>query len=381
MGIDLGQLRKALAEYKVYNAWPYVTSLCENVEYMSVSSNLIQKVYEHRKAELANIGEEILQDALSNPGKPVALTTRHLHRTNLDIVGYEINDIVFLRKTTIEFIHYARVCMDLLVQITNAALFGDEAFDVEVRKIAQKVSAKLSTVPNFTTLKTLFDGIQNDTEYQYLVAFDNYLKHIKTILIHVENSIVLGDQNEFSIESFVYGGIRYQRRDALTAVNAIYQTVVTGTNAVLAEVLLQIPYGKTTSIRVHNIEFEQFVKQSPDSCAVEYISFFINVEKDLSDLPNEIAVYPLIIKPSGEIYSFDFRYEEIFIRRLCEEGRYDIIGCAKLKNGFDTNEFYRRYVITPCNSHDYDMYCIHFSTNYPTASINYGAVSGKIVFC
>lgn len=381
MGVDFRQFQQVLASHKVYNAWPYVTSLCENVEYMSVSSNLIQKVYEHRKAELANVGEEILQDALSNPRTPVALTTRHLQRTNLDIVGYEINDTVFLRKTTIEFIHYARVCMDLLVQITNAALFGDEAFDVEVRKMAQKVSGKLSTDPNFATLKTLFDGIQNDTEYQYLAAFDNYLKHIKTILIHVENSIVLGNQNEFSIESFVYGGIRYQKRDALTAVNAIYQMVVTGTNAVLAEVLLQIPNGKSTSSRVHNIEFEQFVKKSPDSCAVEYISFFINVEKDLSDLPNEIAVYPLITKPSGEICSFDFRYEEIFIRRMREDGYYDVIGCAKLKNGFDTNELYRHYVITPCNRHDYDMYCINFSTKYPNASMNYSAVYGKIVFC
>ena len=381
MSVDLKQLQQALAAHKVYNAWPYVTSLCENAEFLSVSSNLIQKVYEHRKATLANVGEEILQSALSSPGTPVALTTGHLQRTNLDIVGYEINDTVFLRKTTIEFIHYARVCMDLLVQITNAALLGDEAIDVEDRKIAQKVSEKISTDSNFATLKMLFDGIRNNAEYQYLVAFDNYLKHIKTILIQVKNSIVLGNQNEFSLESFVYGGKRYQRKDAIAAVNTIRRMVLSKIDAVLTEVLRQIPNAKSTSTRVHNIQFEQFVKQSPDSCAVEYISFFINVENDLSDLPHEIAVYPLIIQPSGEICSFDFRYEEIFIRRMREDGNFDIIGCAKLKNGFDTNELYRRYVITPCSSHDYDMYCINFSTNYPKASINYNAVAGKIVFC
>ncbi len=379
MKVDFKHLQRTLAEHKVYNAWPYVSSLYETMEYLSVSFNLIQKVYDHRRNELASIGDEILQGALSHPGTPIALTTAHLQRTNLNIVGYEINDIVFLRKTTIEFMHYARVCMDLLIQITNAALFGDEAFDVEDIRIAVDVSHKLSTDDDFTVLKALFDSILNNAEYKYLLAFDNYLKHIKTILIKVQNSIVLGNKNEFMLDSFVYKGTNYLRRDAISAANAVYQMVIDKTDEVLSEVLVQIPNVKNTASRIHELQFEQVVKQSPESTAVESITFFITVKNDLSEVPEEISVYPLIIKPSGEICSFDFRLEEIFIRRMRNDETYDILGYAKIKNGFDTNEFYRKYVVSSCDYSDYAKYLYDFTKKYPSVSLNYHALSGRII--
>ena len=72
----------------------------------------------------------------------------------------------------------------------------------------------------------------------------------------------------------------------------------------------------------------------------DYISFFIDVPNDISDLPTEIKVYPLIIKPNNEIYSFDFRFDKIFIRKSGSDEE-NIVGVATLKNGLATNEFYR----------------------------------------
>ena len=60
MSIDLAELEKLLADKKVYNAWQYVTSLCENIEYMNMSYDLIMKVFEHRKDICKEIGNEIV---------------------------------------------------------------------------------------------------------------------------------------------------------------------------------------------------------------------------------------------------------------------------------------------------------------------------------
>ena len=94
-----------------------------------------------------------------------------------------------------------------------------------------------------------------------------------------------------------------------------------------------------------------------------YTSFFIDVQNDLSELPSEIKVYPLIVKPNDEVYSCDFKFDTIFIRKAGTE-ESDIIGIATLKNGIDTNEFYRVFEVKSCTMHDYHMYLFKFKQNY-----------------
>lgn len=83
--------------------------------------------------------------------------------------------------------------MDVLFQLINAALLGDEAFDVEDKGLLGKLLKKLNQKPEFATLLQLMDANKNDIRFQYLMAFDNYIKHIKTILISVKNSIFIGN--------------------------------------------------------------------------------------------------------------------------------------------------------------------------------------------
>lgn len=52
MDLNLKNLEKTLAEHKVYDAWQYVRSLDETLGYMSISYNLLNKIYEHRKSVL-----------------------------------------------------------------------------------------------------------------------------------------------------------------------------------------------------------------------------------------------------------------------------------------------------------------------------------------
>ncbi len=47
-----------------------------------------------------------------------------------------------------EFFHYGRVSMDVLFQLINAALLGDEAFDVEDKGLLGKLLKKLNQKPS-----------------------------------------------------------------------------------------------------------------------------------------------------------------------------------------------------------------------------------------
>lgn len=373
------KLEKALAKHKVYDAWQYVKSLQETLNYMSASYDMLVKVYEHRVNTLEEVTQEIIQQAKqTGEGK---YTANDLNRTNLNIGGYEIDDVFFLRKTAIEFFHYGRVSMDVLFQIVNAALLGDDAFCVEDKRLLQKLLNKLSTKPEFATLLQLMNTNKDDSRYQYLMAFDNYIKHIKTILITVQNSILIGDKNVFQINAFSYGDVNYQTEDALNKIIEIHDYVLSTIDGILSEILTQIPNCISNAQRVQEIHYKQVFTEKDEKTYTEYISFFIDVPNNLADLPTEIKVYPLIIKPNDEIYSFDFRFDKIFIRKAGSEEN-DILGVATLKNGLATNEFYRIYEVKPCSKMDYGLYVANFKTTYNGMSLkmNLYAMDGVMIF-
>ena len=137
MPIDISRLERTLAEHKVYDAWQYIKSLQETLRYMSVSYNMLLKVHDHRVTTLAAVGQDIIRQAHeTGEGR---CTTDDLNRTNLVIGGYEIDDVVLMRKTAMEFFHYGRISMDVLFQIVNAGLLGDEAYSVEDKSLLKKL--------------------------------------------------------------------------------------------------------------------------------------------------------------------------------------------------------------------------------------------------
>lgn len=379
MSIDFSVLERSLAEHKVYDAWQYVKSLQETLRYMSVSYNMLTKVHDHRVTTLAAVERDIIHQAHeTGEGR---CTSNDLNRTNLVIGGYEIDDAVFMRKTAMEFFHYGRISMDVLFQIVNAALLGDEAYSVEDKSLLRKLLTKLATKPEFATLLQLLDINKNDPRYKYLMAFDNYIKHIKTVLITVKNSILIGNTDVFQLNAFSYGDVNYPAENALDKIKEIHDYVISTIDGILSEILCQIPNCFSNNQRIQEIHYKHVFTEREGKTYTEYISFFIDVPNDLSDLPTEIKVYPLIIKPNNEIYSFDFRFEKIFIRKAGSEEN-NILGVATLKNGIATNEFYRIYEVKPCRQVDYGMYVANFKTTYngTRLSMNLYAMDGVMLF-
>lgn len=378
MNIDFKQLEKKLAEQKVYDAWQYVKSLHETLGYMTMSYNLLNKIYEHRKSVLESTKNEIIQSAMEDGN--ASITQDELNRTNLDIGGYPIDDVAFLRKTTIEFFHYARVSMDVLFQIINAGLLGDEAYPVTDKGLLKKVLSKINNIQDFANLHQQSSQIKDDNKFKYLSAFDNYIKHIKTILITVKNSFMIGKVDEFYINEFCYNNSFYKQVEALVRVKEIYDYVISTVDNILEEVLKQVPNCLDNSQRIQEIKFKMQVQKNESGDEIDFITFYIDVENDLSELPSEIKVYPLIVKPNGEIYSFDFRFEKLFVKRRNTNNEADsIVGCAELKNGLETNEFYRVFEVKACTFLDYIKYQAEFNNRTQKISMNFYAMEGQII--
>lgn len=378
MSLDIKEFQKELAHQKVYDTWQYVDSLREMLTYMDLSYQLLVNVHKNRVDSLKAQQSKILQEAVETGS--ASLKESDLHCTDLKIAGLDIDDSIFLRKTIVEFFHYARMSVDIMFQIINAALFGDESFEVMDRKLIRKINSKLDAISSFANLKTLLDANKVNQTFLYLQAFDNYIKHIKTILVTVKTSFIIGSNDEFLIKDFIYDRIAYPLVNALDKVKEVNDYVQQKSEEILTEVKDQLPNCLNNSQRIQNISFKQVMKENAQSKAVEYISFFIDVQNDISDLPNEIKVLPLLVKPNDEIYSFDFRIKKIFIRKKGSEEN-GIVGYAELKNGLETNEFYRIFEVHACGIDEYYKYIFNFVNDYPQVTLNYYAMEGTIITC
>lgn len=378
MSLDIKEFQKELAHQKVYDTWQYVDSLREMLTYMDLSYQLLVNVHKNRVDSLKAQQSKILHEAVETGSASVKESD--LHCTDLKIAGLDIDDSIFLRKTIVEFFHYARMSVDIMFQIINAALFGDESFEIMDRQLIRKVNSKLDAISTFANLKTLLDANKVNQTFLYLQAFDNYIKHIKTILVTVKTSFIIGSNDEFLIKEFIYDGISYPLVNALDKVKEVNDYVQQKAEEILTEVKDQLPNCLNNSQRIQNISFKQVMKENAQSKAVEYISFFIDVQNDISELPNEIKVLPLLVKPNDEIYSFDFRIKKIFIRKKGSE-EDGIVGYAELKNGLETNEFYRIFEVHPCGIDEYHRYIFNFVKDYPQVTLNYYAMEGTIIIC
>lgn len=379
MAISLKDLKRTLAINKVYDAWQYVCSLSETLNYMNISYDLLDTVYTHRKNTLDATAQEVLTQAVENKGTPIHVAQKHLDRTHLHIADYELDDSLFLKKTSIEFFHYARLSIDLLMQVTNIALFGDDAFDITERNLPAKVTQKLANSPSFASLKNIIDTHLADTDVKYLIAFDNYIKHIKTILVTISNSFILGSTDKFEISEFAYNGTMFPCVDAMSEMLNVKRVIANYIDAALTEINTQIPNCLNNSNRFQQLKFKQIFKETTIGNKLEYMTYFLEVENDLTDLPAEIKVMPLLINSEDEVNSFVLDLDEIFITKK-EQAESGIIGIATAKPTTTTNELYRTYEVKPCSLHDYYLYIANFTKKYNKHHMNFNALEGEIIF-
>lgn len=373
MAFNYEEFQKKLVEYKVYDAWIYTVNLVKMLSYVEVSYILINRTVEKRSEKIKETLNTQFSQVVSE--KIVKVSDNDLNNGYIDILNLNINEAMFLEKLITEFFHYSRVSFDILFQVINAALLSKENIVMDDGNIISFVSKKVTGA-----VKEAIDNNKNNPIYDYIRAYDNYTKHYKTVLTQSKLALGVDFANQVVIDSFVYKQHTYPSKNALQFVKEAYEYVLKTIEDILMEIEKSLKEDLVDKSRIQEIEFEFVTNVSDGEDSIYYLSFFVDVDECVDKLPEEIKVLPVKITSSGKVYTFDFRFKKIFLRK---KGSNKIIGCANLKNGFDTNEIYRIYEVQQCDSddciEDYVLYQKNFVKEYPKYNINWGAMEGKFV--
>ena len=377
MVIDYNKFELLLAHNKVYDAWPFVMSLRQNRNYMDYSCSILQTVYKHRVDKIKEIEQEIHDTAFQNKRQRIPFTVGHTKETYINVFGDEISYCFFLRKTVYEFFHYARISIDLLAQITNAALFGDEKVSSDEKNLIGELTKKLQKVSEFSAIYSFFVSLKTERNnkaslYSYLTAFDNHLKHINTIGVEIKNSVFFGADCSFKLNSFIYNNYEFPEVDAVSKIVDIQKFAQDTIDKGLGIIQTLVPKAHGTTQRIHDVSFEVI-----DNGTDRHITFFINVNDKIDELPQIISVCPIKVLTKG-IWTSNIPFNEIFIRRNNPSTNLDIIGVAKA-NGNNTDEQYRKFTISPCGLSEYYKYINDYKQNYEKVSFNPIALTGNWV--
>ena len=379
MSFSFKQLEIDLAKYKVYDALPYVNSLQEILEYKTISYELANYVYNHRLTALKEKEQEYIK-AL-NEFKKLTVDTSIYTCTNFNITNLQVDDILFLKKTTFEFFHYARICIDFLYSIINKALLGDNALSLNNKHFISNVVKQISADSNFDILSLKLKKIKNCSIINYVKAFDNYSKHIQTIHIPISDSILFGDKHIFSIREFSLKGQSYPQKNAISIINAANKLINCLVFNILKTVQLLLPHCQNTNTRFNRLIYKGIMNTYTD---ISYTSFFIETEQDVSELPNDIKILPLRISNNGKVNYSIFTYDKIFIKSKNDDisSEAGIIGYAQLKKLPTNNELYSTFTVYPCDIDEYNDYilsCVKRQLPYQPPLINPCSMIGSII--
>lgn len=379
--INLKQFRCVLAENKVYDAWSYVESLSEILSYMEVTYQGICKVRENTLSQIEKVNMKKHED-LEN-GKTVYLTSEDFRKTDIDICGLELSEAIYLRKSIIEFFHYARIGMDRLFLVINSSLLGESAIQPYKKGFIKKMLSKLDQKDEFKEISKELGAINDHDVYTYLRRFDNYTKHMNNVLVTINNPFFLCTNSQFTLGGFSgeerINGVNikysYNQINANDQMEKVRKYINETINDILIKVQEKIPNCTGNKNRIQKLRFKMQCKEMEDGKLVtDYVSYFIEVDNGLQDIPREIKLCPIMILPNNEVECFDFNFDKIFI---CKKGTESVIGCAELKED-SKDRVYKTYEVKQCQMIDYIKYIDEFKENYTACSIN-GAMEGSIV--
>ena len=372
MSVDLKLLQQKLAEYKVYDAWQYVQGLMESMRYAHLSKELTEKLFEHRRDTIQEVTKQVVPG--TNGG--VTLYTPVGSNPYQTIAGIDVDDALLMSKSALDFFHYARMSAEIVAQILNAALFGEEAIPHTELYLPIEVAKKIKREQNFNVLYNIIEtGIKNP-EIKYLMDFDNYAKHVKNPSFLIRNGFVLSNEATFRIKAFD----TYSDEDVITKINTVFNAVESYISDVLNELLNQIANGRGRDNRFQTVNFKAQLREIDRLSYLDFICFFIEVEHGIQDLPQQISVLPLAVDNEGTVTYKPFPIDKIFIT-LTDKEEQSICGVAELVTGQDTTNLYQKFNVRSCTESEYRTYIATFKDNYQKAKFPMGSpYNGKLIF-
>jgi len=367
MSVDLKDLQLKLAEQKVYDAWQYVESLCKYIKYMRISQDLVIEIDKRRKEILSRRLDIEKQKAKNNGTNVIREFSKN---TYIFIDNLQINDNLLQEKNILDFFHYARISIDILFQILNAAILNDDAINATDTKLICKFKNKLNSLndPTYSNISKKINNILQ--EFEYIISTDNYVKHIKSIEILLSYNIFDYYDTTFKIEKFNYKSKSYESVDVISEIQDTYKKIYNFVEDVLSELITILPYCKMSDLRVQSINVE-IQKISGNDIA----TFFIDTDSPLIISKDKIKVFPVSIKKNGYIYSSNINAKKIFIR-LKEDNT--IIGYAVQDENDNIENSYRSYKVFKGDVTYYENYLNSEESKSAILNFNILAAENKI---
>lgn len=234
--INYKDFQKVLEKNNSPEACQYLESLWDAyTAYMPISFRIAEKM-----AEMIVQGEVEFADKMNDEiNKQLAHGSSSAHyrpkisdlpRNICNFEGLDIPSEMLFRKSIYDFFHWSRMCLELPLQLINAAFGGDNKESPESVRL-YKVKELLKSEVKFQKLLGMINSATGSDEYKYTCDFDNCMKHIKLVPIKViAVQMSFGSQPppltpKFAIEAFSHNNHSYDKVNALEKIDKVEEFV------------------------------------------------------------------------------------------------------------------------------------------------------------
>jgi len=159
--------------------WDALTS------YMPISFELAKKaagiIEQGEKDFFININNKINEQRIEGSAILVYQPTLEDMPKNIcNFDGLKISAELFFTKSIYDFIHWARLCVELMCQLINAIIPIDNRLDTKNVDVAQ-IKNTLKSFAEYHDLLYLLKSATGRSIYKYICDFDNCIKHRKLV--------------------------------------------------------------------------------------------------------------------------------------------------------------------------------------------------------
>lgn len=308
--------KKFLVNHYVFDAWQFIINAAKGVATTRFCCETIIRLIEQSNGEYLqwqnDINFKLSEDFKVNGSAHIGINYDDMPKDTVEFLGEEISRPFLVDIYIKDLFQYARNIFDSLAQVTNVALFANQAKNIEKIDFVKmhKELTKASASGIFPETEGFFKRVITSDEFVYLSEFNNRIKHICDSKVVLSHSLL--DINNISkINAFYKKGQQFKQQDIINIVKLICDFVETEFQEFLKAITNDIKRDKYIAGRMHSLNFyAQQIKNNPlSSFTVVYTEVVSNIE----ELPDEISIL-LINNNDEDVLVTNCEYENILVR-------------------------------------------------------------------
>lgn len=347
MYTDDYQFQKDLLTHKVYSSWQFIEYARKNMAIVNYCFMTLKNIIEKMTMQTVQWEQKLFSDFVienvtidGKNAKQIVATIDNQSVYELDVAGEKVDPWFLFDKLLKDFYQYNMNSLDSVGQIANAGLLANKGKKVDAVDFQKMVStfAQQTYKTAFPKTSAWFENVSNSTEFKYIEAINNRLKHTADISNKLSMGI-LGSSNKAEFGSFFRKGIQHNKRDLIAQLQTTDDFLHHEWEKFLTAFCDEFVLDRYIENRRHKIGgvYQQKIKGEPE----QNLSYaFIPVDNNFDSMPKEI--YILLASDKEKIRAHICPFENILVR----QNEHNIVGryVAEDTIGEDCLLSYRKYV-------------------------------------